>query len=70
MCDLNPIELAWTKTKRIVRENNVTRSEPAVMTTSDERCSGICDKGRKEGFADTQKQSKANIGKEMASFQV
>jgi transposase len=24
MCGLNPIELAWAKVKKIVRENNVT----------------------------------------------
>jgi hypothetical protein len=34
MCNLNPIELAWAKINRIVRENNIT-GDLSLQVTKD-----------------------------------
>jgi hypothetical protein len=71
MCDLNPIELARPKIKRIVREYNVTGDlslQKLLQMTKD--AVALVTEEDWEGFVDTQKQSKANTGKETASFQM
>jgi hypothetical protein len=71
MCDLNPIELGRGNIKRIVRENNVTGDlslQKLLEVTKD--AVALVTRKTGKGFVDTHKQSKANIGKETASFQM
>jgi hypothetical protein len=68
LCDLNPVELAWAKTKTIVPENSVTgdTSLQKLQVTKD----AMTLVTKEEWVGDIQKHPKANTGKETASLQM